>query len=121
MPEDDSQESKHVAKIIMYVILKLNKYTIILLCRRKYIVDLRYIDYEEHNSLYTSRNILWVIKSRRMRWARYVARMGEVRVVYRVLVKKPEGKRSLWRPRRRWEGNIKRHLQELGCGEIDWI
>ena len=62
-----------------------------------------------------------VIKSRRMRWAEHVARLGEGRGVYRVLVGKPEGKRPLGRPRRRWEANNKMDLQELGCGGMDWI
>ena len=62
-----------------------------------------------------------VIKSRRMRWAGHVARMGEGKVVYRVLVGKPEGKRSLGRPRRRWEDNMKMNLQEVGFGGMDWI
>ena len=56
-----------------------------------------------------------------MRWAEHVARMGEVRVVYRVLVRKPEGRRPLGRPRRRWVDNIKMDLQEVGCGYMDWI
>ena len=62
-----------------------------------------------------------MIKSRRMKWAGHVARMGERRGVYRVLVGKPEGKRPLGRPRRRWEDNIKMDLQEVGCGGLDWI
>jgi len=57
-----------------------------------------------------------MIKSRRMRWVGNVARMGERRGVYRVLVGKPEGKRPLGRPRRRWEDNIKMDLQEMGLG-----
>jgi len=56
-----------------------------------------------------------------MRWAGHVARMGEERVVYRVLVGKPEGKRPLGRPRRRWVDNIRMDLQEVGCGYMDWI
>ena len=56
-----------------------------------------------------------------MRWAGHVARMGERRGVYRVLVGKPEGNRLLGRPRRRWEDNIKMNLQEVGCGGVDWI
>ena len=56
-----------------------------------------------------------------MRQAGHVARMGERRGVYRVLVGKPEGMRPLGRPRRRWEDNIKMDLQEVGCGGIDWI
>ena len=51
----------------------------------------------------------------------HVARMGERRGVYRVLVGKPEGKRQLWRPRHRWEDNMKIDLQEVGCGGMDWI
>jgi hypothetical protein len=65
---------------------------------------------EELNNLYSLFNIVRVVKSRRMRWAGHVARMGEDRVVYRVLVGKPEGKRPLGRPRRRWENNIKMDL-----------
>jgi len=57
-----------------------------------------------------------MIKSRRMRWVGHVARMGEKGGVYRALVGKPEGKRPLGRPRRRWEDNIKMDLQEVGCG-----
>ena len=56
-----------------------------------------------------------------MRLAGHVARMGEERGAYRVLVGKPEGKRPLGRPRRRWEGNIRMDLQEVGCGYVDWI
>ena len=56
-----------------------------------------------------------------MRWAGHVARMGERRGVYRVLVRKPEGKRPLGRLRRRWEDNIKMDLQEVECGGMDWI
>jgi len=76
---------------------------------------------EKLNDLYSSPNIVRVIKSRRMRWARYVARMGEERGVYRVLLGKPEGRRPLGRPRLRWMGNIRIDLQEVGCGYMDWI
>ena len=76
---------------------------------------------EELNDLYCSPNIVRVIKSRRMRWAGHVARMGEERGVYRVLVGKPEGRRPLGRPRRRWVENIRMDLQEVGCGYMDWI
>ena len=62
-----------------------------------------------------------VVKSRRMRWAGHVALMGEDRGVHRVLVGKPEGKRPLGRPRRRWEGNIKMDLQEVGGGRGNWM
>ena len=62
-----------------------------------------------------------VIKSRRMRWAGYVARMGERKGVYRFLVGKPEGRRPLGTPRRRWVYNIRTDLQEVGCGYMDRI
>jgi hypothetical protein len=76
---------------------------------------------EELNDLYSSPNIVRVVKSRRMRWAGHVARIGEGRGVYGVLVGKPEGKRPMGRPRRRWENNIKMDLQDVGCGGMDWI
>ena len=76
---------------------------------------------EELNDLYSSPNIVRVIKSRRMRWAGRVVRMGEGRGVYRVLVGKPEGRRPLGKPRRRWVDNIRTDLQEVGCGYVDWI
>jgi hypothetical protein len=69
--------------------------------------------------LYSSPNILRMIKSRRMRWAGHVERMGEKRIVYRVLVGKPERKRPLGRHGRRWEDNIKMDLQEVDVGV--WI
>ena len=69
---------------------------------------------EELNTLYSSPNIVWVIKSRRMRWAGHVARMGEGRGVYGVLVGRPEGRRPLGRPRRRWEDNIRMDIREVG-------
>ena len=72
---------------------------------------------EELNDLYSSHNIVWVIKSR-MRWAGHVACMEEGRGVHKVLVGKPEGKRPLGRPRRRWEDNIKMDLQEVVCGGV---
>ena len=76
---------------------------------------------EELNDLYTTPNVVRVIKSRRMRWTVHVADMGERRAVYRVLVGKPEVKRPLGRPRCRWEDNIKMDLQEMGFGVMDWI
>jgi hypothetical protein len=76
---------------------------------------------EELNDLYSSPNIVRVIKSRRMRWTGHVARMGEERGAYRVLVGKPEGKRPLGRPRRRWVDNIMMDLLAVGCGYVDWI
>ena len=76
---------------------------------------------EELNDLYSSPNIVQVIKSRRMRWDGNVARMGEERGVYRGLVGKPEGKRPLGRPRRRWVDNIRMDLQKVECWYMDWI
>ena len=81
----------------------------------------RRVHNEELNDLYSSPNIVRLIKSRRMRWAGHVARMCEERGVYRVLVGKPEGRRPLGRPRRRWVHNIRTDLQEVGCGYMDWI
>jgi hypothetical protein len=71
--------------------------------------------------LYSSPDIIRQIKSRRMRWAGHVARMGEGRNVYRVLVGKPEGRRPLGRPRRRWEDGIRMDLEEIGWGGVEWI
>ena len=65
--------------------------------------------------------ILKLIKSRRMRWAGHVVHMGEEMGVYRVLVGKPEGKRPLGKPRRRWVDKIRMDLQEVGCWYVDWI
>jgi len=78
-------------------------------------VEWRKLHNEELNDLYSSPNIVRVIKSRK-RWVGHVARMAECRGVYRVLVGKPEGKRSLVRQRRRWEENIKMDLQDMVCG-----
>jgi hypothetical protein len=75
----------------------------------------------ELNDLYSLPNIVRVVKLRRMRWAGHVARMGEDRGVYRVLVGKPEGKRPLGRPRHRWEDSVKMDLQEVGGGRGDWM
>jgi hypothetical protein len=71
--------------------------------------------------IYTSPNILRVIKSRRIRWAGHEERMGEGRGVYRVMVGKPKRKIPFERPRIRWEDNIKMDLQVVGCGSMDWI
>jgi len=76
---------------------------------------------KELNDLYSLPNIVRVVKSRRMRWAGLVARMGEDRGVHTVLVGKSEGKRPLGRPRRRWEDNIKMDLHEVGGGRGDWM
>jgi hypothetical protein len=68
------------------------------------------------DDFYSSPNIIRVIKSSRMRWVGHVARIGEIRTAYRILVGKPEGRRSLGRPRRRWKDNFKVDLQEVGRG-----
>jgi hypothetical protein len=76
---------------------------------------------EELHNLYSSQDIIRQVKSRRMRWAGHVALMGEERKVYKVLVVKPEGKRPLGRPRRRWEDGIRMDLREISLGRVDWI
>jgi hypothetical protein len=72
-------------------------------------------------ALYSSPKIIWVIKSRRLRWAGHVAHMRERRGAYRALVGKPEGRRPRGRPRHRWEDNIKMDLREVGWMGMDWI
>ena len=76
---------------------------------------------EELNDLYSSFNIVRVIKLRRMRRAGHIARVEERKCVHKVLVGKPEGKRPLGRPRRRWDDNIKMDFQEVGRGGGDWM
>jgi hypothetical protein len=76
---------------------------------------------KELSDLYSSRSIMRINKLRRMRWAVHVARMGEKRNAYRLLVGKPEGKRPLGRTRRRWVDNIRIDLGEVGWGDVDWI
>jgi hypothetical protein len=75
---------------------------------------------EEHNNLYSSLNIIRMIKLRRMRWAGHIARIGETRNAYRILVGKPEGRRLLGRPRRRWVDNIKVDRREIGWYGMVW-
>jgi hypothetical protein len=84
-------------------------------------VGWRKLHNEEIHNLYSSPSIIRIIKSRRMRWAGHVARMGEKRNMYRLLVGKPEGKRPLGRPRPRWMDNIKMDLLEIGLSVVDWI
>jgi hypothetical protein len=83
--------------------------------------DWRKLHNEELHNLYSYPNIIIMIKSRRMRWAGNVARMGEKRNAYRILVGKKEGKRPLERRRHRWVVNIKIDLREIGWGSMDWI
>ena len=79
--------------------------------------------FTEHKTcvLIFSTTFVWNISHSRKNWAGHVARMGEERGVYSVLVGKPEGKRPMGRPRRRWVDNITTYLQEVGCGYMDWI
>jgi len=79
------------------------------------------IHHEELSDLYSSPNSVWMIKSRRMRWAEHVAHTGERKGINRVLGGKPERKSPIGRPRHRWEDDIKMNLQEVRCGGIDWI
>jgi hypothetical protein len=85
--------------------------------------DWRKLHNEELHNLYSSPNIIRMIKSRRMRWAGHVARMREKRNTYRILVEKPEGKGPLGRPRRAWvdSASIKINLREIGWDVTDWI
>jgi hypothetical protein len=83
--------------------------------------DWRKLRNEELHNLYSSPNIIRMIKSRRMRWAGHVARMGETRNAYKILVGKPEGKRPLGRPRRRWVDNINMDLRQIECDGVVWI
>jgi hypothetical protein len=76
---------------------------------------------EELHHLYSSPSLSRIIKSRRMRWAGHAAQMEEKRNAYRLLIGKPEGRRPLGRPRRRWMDNIKMDLLEIGLGGVDWI
>jgi hypothetical protein len=77
--------------------------------------------HNEFHNLYSSPSIIRMIKSMWMRWAGHIARMGEKRNAYRILVGKPEGKRPLRRPRRRWLDNNKMDLREIGWHAVDWI
>jgi hypothetical protein len=79
----------------------------------------RRLQNEELHNLHASPNIIRVMKSRRMRWAGHVPRMGEMRNAYRILVGNPERKRPLKRPMRRWEDNIRMHLREIGWEDVD--
>jgi hypothetical protein len=89
--------------------------------RDEVIGEWRKLHNEELRDLYSSPSIIRIIKSRRMRRAGHVARMGEKRNAYRLLMGKPEGRRPSGRPRRRWVDNIRRDLGEMGWGDVDWI
>jgi hypothetical protein len=95
--------------------------SIIIIERDEVTGEWRKLHNEELHNLYSSPDIIRQIKSRRMRWAGHVARMGEERKVYKVLVGKPEGKKPLGRPRRRWEDGIRMDLRETGLVGVDWI
>jgi hypothetical protein len=82
---------------------------------------LRRLDNEELHNLHASLNIIRVMKSRRLRWVGHGACMGQMRNVYKILVRKPEAKRPLRRPRHRWEDNIKMELRETGREDVEWI
>jgi hypothetical protein len=83
--------------------------------------DWRKLHNEELHGLYSSPSIVRVIKARRLRWVGHVARTGEMRGAYNISAGRPEGKRPLGRPRRRWEDNIKMDLREIGFGDVDCI
>jgi len=104
--DDDDDYSSLIAHLVIRYKVDVQRLKVISVC---------------YTNLYSSPNIVRVIKSRRMRWAGHVARLGEWRGVYRVLVGKPEGRRSLGRPRRRWEDNIRMDLREVGCGCVVWM
>jgi hypothetical protein len=82
---------------------------------------MRKLHNEELHHLFSSPSIIRIIKARMMRWTGHVARMGEKRNAYRLLVRKPEGRRPLGRPRRRSIDNIRMDLVEVGWGDMDWI
>jgi hypothetical protein len=89
--------------------------------KRDEVGERRKLHNKELHILYSFPNIIRQIKSRRMRWAGHVARMGKERNVYRVLVGKPEGRRPLGRPRHKWENEIRVDLREIGWGSVEWI
>ena len=109
--------SLHLSETFFFIIIR----TAIWSYKGRGTGEWRRLHSEELNDLYSSPNIVRVIKSRRMRWAGHVARMGEERGVYRVVVGRPEGKRPLGRPGSRWADNIRMDLQDVVCGFMDWI
>jgi hypothetical protein len=86
-----------------------------------YLMTLSVAPTEELHNMYSTRNIIRKIQSRRMRWVGHVAHMGEMRNGYRILVEKTRGKRPLGRPGRKWRDNTKMNLRELGLEGVDWI
>jgi transcription termination factor 2 len=89
--------------------------------RAEVTVGWRKLHNEELPRLCSLPSVIRMIKSRTMRWAGHVARMGEKRIAYRILVRKPGGRRPLGRPRRRWVDNIKMDLREIGWDGMDWV
>jgi hypothetical protein len=89
--------------------------------RHKVMGEWRKLHNEKLCDLYSSPSIIRIIKSRWMRWAGHIERMGEKRNAYRLLVGKPERKRPLGRPRCRWVDNIRKDLEEVGWSDVDWI
>jgi hypothetical protein len=89
--------------------------------KREEVLSWRKLHNDELHSLYSSPNIIRVIKSRRMKWAGHVAHMGEGRGIYRVLVGRHKGNRPPGRPRDRWEDNIKMDLREIGISGVNWV
>jgi hypothetical protein len=83
--------------------------------------ECRKLHNEDLPDLHSSPSIIRMMDLRRMRWTGHVARMGEKRNAYRLLVEKPEGKRPLGRPRRKWVDNVRMYLGEVGWGDVDWI
>jgi len=82
--------------------------------------ELRRLHNEQLHELYDSPDVVRIMKSRRLKWAGYVIRMGQKRKLYPIVVGKLEGKRPLGKPRRRWEDNIRRHLREVAVGDENW-
>ena len=113
LPEDCHVFGRYRLAVIVYIIFGSRRDEVTGQWRR--------LHSEKLNDVYSSPNIVRVIKSKRMRWAGHVACMNEERGVYRVLVGKPEGRRPLGRPRCKWVDNIRTDLQEVGCGYMDWI
>jgi hypothetical protein len=89
--------------------------------RDKVTGEWRKLHNKELSDLYSLPSIVWVVKSRRMKWDGHTEYMGEKRSIYRVLVGKPVGKRSLGRTRHRWEDNIRMDLLEVRCEGMDWV